>query len=93
MASRPNHVQRWRPFASRDACRPPPPPWRARVHHLQSRAGRLRHGTWPYYGSHTPTIAQHPSENNARMMVRLLASCPRGKRDPWRSPAAWTNPG
>ena len=27
----------------------------------------------PYYGSHTLTIAQHPSENDARMMVRLLA--------------------
>lgn len=27
----------------------------------------------PYYGSHALTIAQHPSENEARMMVRLLA--------------------
>ncbi len=27
----------------------------------------------PYYGSHSLTIAQHPSENDARMMVRLLA--------------------
>lgn len=27
----------------------------------------------PYYGSHALTIAQHPSENDARMMVRLLA--------------------
>jgi len=27
----------------------------------------------PYYGSHTLTIAKHPSENDARMMVRLLA--------------------
>ncbi|KWR78654.1 YaeQ family protein [Cupriavidus sp. IDO] len=27
----------------------------------------------PYYGTHALTIAQHPSENDARMMVRLLA--------------------
>ncbi|MGO4325559.1 YaeQ family protein [Cupriavidus sp. 2TAF22] len=27
----------------------------------------------PYYGSHALTIAKHPSENDARMMVRLLA--------------------
>ncbi len=27
----------------------------------------------PYYGSHALTIAQHPSENDARMMVRVLA--------------------
>jgi len=27
----------------------------------------------PYYGTHTLTVAQHPSENDARMMVRLLA--------------------
>lgn len=26
-----------------------------------------------YYGSHMLTIAQHPSENDARMMVRVLA--------------------
>lgn len=26
-----------------------------------------------YYGSHALTIAQHPSENDTRMMVRLLA--------------------
>ena len=26
-----------------------------------------------YYQDHELTIAQHPSENNARMMVRLLA--------------------
>jgi len=26
-----------------------------------------------YYGDHTLTIARHPSENDARMMVRLLA--------------------
>lgn len=27
----------------------------------------------PYYGSHALTIAQHPSENDARMMIRVLA--------------------
>ncbi|AOY93212.1 hypothetical protein BKK79_16445 [Cupriavidus sp. USMAA2-4] len=27
----------------------------------------------PYYGSHALTIARHPSENDARMMVRVLA--------------------
>ncbi len=27
----------------------------------------------PYYGSHALTIARHPSENDERMMVRLLA--------------------
>ncbi len=26
-----------------------------------------------YYGSHTLTVAQHPSETEARMMIRLLA--------------------
>ncbi len=27
----------------------------------------------PYYGTHTLTIARHPSENDERMMVRVLA--------------------
>ena len=45
----------------------------------------------PYYGSHALTIARHPSENDARMMVRVLAARLRPARR-WPSRAGWTNP-